>query len=113
MQGVELLSISLPQNSCTLDVLPVICILHDLHAIGLKTVQDVLGDIDGVTVKCRPLYYGPGSGVNILSANPLYTAFILASSKVELPNQPNVHLRIDIHGTSDGSSAAMRVLTRT
>ena len=81
--------------------------LHDSHTVGLKTVQDLLGGImiDCVTVTCLPMYYGQGAGVNRFSEHPLHTAFILASSKVELPNHPNVHPQIDIHGNSEDPHA--------
>jgi hypothetical protein len=71
MKSVNLLSFIMPRTVQNRHELPVLVILHGSHVLGLSTVEALLNRTIGVTVTCRPLYFGPGKDYADVLMHPI------------------------------------------
>ena len=95
LHSLDIVTFSVPRTTRSISIqsyVPVVCILTGTHFIGLRTVQEFVRGIDGISVTWTPLYFGKGTACSTIAAHTLYAAFLQKKYKGRYGSDRSVHI---------------------
>ena len=97
----DLVSYSVQRNilsSQTNEPVSVVGIFRNVHSQRQTAVQGSLGGIPGLEMNWKAIRVSPGG---TLESNAEYQAFLAASTKDSMNQDPKLRIRVDVNGSTD------------
>jgi hypothetical protein len=87
------------------NAVPLMSILHGTHEISLRTVQAILGRIEGFWKAWTPIYFRPGTLYQAMEDHAMHKPLLEPSSTLQV--DPMTHIQFDYKGNRGTRQATL------